>query len=141
MRIMDVYWDAVFYFGGGVLLLATVLWLSATVYLYLVHRRYDHIPRPPMPRYVFNIISSSIVDSKGGRGHVHVLKRGPVYLAEISGLYYVAAAIWPWTALCIFAIGIFSHVLRPLGPFSRVGRGPRTRLSLDMNSDAMPVHV
>ena len=50
--IMDVYWDAVFYFGGGVLILATVLWLSATVYLYLVHRRYDHIPRPPMPRYV-----------------------------------------------------------------------------------------
>ena len=48
--IMGAYLNAVFYLGGGVLLLATVLWLIATVYLYVLHRKYAHIPRPPMPR-------------------------------------------------------------------------------------------
>ena len=53
MIVMGEYFDTVFYFGGGVLLLATVLWLLATVYLYLAHRKYAHIPSPPIPRYVW----------------------------------------------------------------------------------------
>ena len=41
--------------GGAVLLLATVLWLLATVYLSLIHRKYAHIPRPEMSRYFFHV--------------------------------------------------------------------------------------
>ena len=40
-------------FGGSLLLLATVLWLLATAYLYLERRKYAHIPSPKMPRYVY----------------------------------------------------------------------------------------
>ena len=42
------------------LLLATVLWLLATVYLSLVHRKYAHIPRPAMPRYFFFYLKPEI---------------------------------------------------------------------------------
>ena len=31
--------------------LVACLWLLATAYLYLVHKRFAHIPRPKMPRY------------------------------------------------------------------------------------------
>ena len=40
----------VLYAGGALFLLLFVLWLSVTVYLYLLHRRYAHIPSPKMPR-------------------------------------------------------------------------------------------
>ena len=40
------------YFSGLLVLLAFVLWLLATVYFCLVHRRYAHIPSPKMPRYL-----------------------------------------------------------------------------------------
>lgn len=39
------------YLGGSLLLLVIVLWLSATVYLYIVRRKYAHIPSPKMSRY------------------------------------------------------------------------------------------
>ena len=35
-----------------VLILVACLWLLGTVYLCLVHKRFAHIPRPKMPRYV-----------------------------------------------------------------------------------------
>ena len=34
-----------------VLILVVCLWLLGTVYLYLVHKRFAHIPRPKMARY------------------------------------------------------------------------------------------
>ena len=34
-----------------VLVLAVCLWLLGTAYLYQVHKRFAHIPRPKMPRY------------------------------------------------------------------------------------------
>ena len=39
------------YLGGSLLLLVIILWLSATVYLYIVRRKYAHIPSPKMSRY------------------------------------------------------------------------------------------
>ena len=38
------------YVVGALFLLLIVAWLAVTVYLYLVHRRYAHIPSPKMPR-------------------------------------------------------------------------------------------
>ena len=75
---MGEQFNAVFYFGGGVLLLATVLWLLATVYLYLLHVKYAHIPRPPMPRYmlllyVYNLIKSEPTTSLTPHDVLHVL--------------------------------------------------------------------
>ena len=39
------------YAGGSLVLLVFAAWLAVTVYLYLLHRRYAHIPSPKMPRY------------------------------------------------------------------------------------------
>ena len=36
--------------GGALFFLLFALWLAVTVYLYLQHRRYAHIPSPRMPR-------------------------------------------------------------------------------------------
>ena len=44
------------YAGGALFLLLFVLWFSVTVYLYLLHRRYAHIPSPKMPRYIAIIL-------------------------------------------------------------------------------------
>ena len=44
------------YAGGALFLLLFVLWLSVTVYLYLLHKRYAHIPSPKMPRYIAIIL-------------------------------------------------------------------------------------
>ena len=46
MVLLNVF----FYNVGAVLLLATALWLLATVYIYLARRKYAHIPRPAIPR-------------------------------------------------------------------------------------------
>ena len=40
----------VLYAGGALFLLLFALWLAVTVYIYLLHRRYAHIPSPKMPR-------------------------------------------------------------------------------------------
>ena len=38
------------YAAGSLFFLLFVAWLAVTVYIYLVHRRYAHIPSPKMPR-------------------------------------------------------------------------------------------
>ena len=42
--------SSVLYVVGSVILLVLVLWVSVTVYFYLLHRRYAHIPGPEIPR-------------------------------------------------------------------------------------------
>lgn len=52
VNMHDLHLVDVFYFlGGSLILLALILWLSVTLYLYILHRRYAHIPSPTMPRY------------------------------------------------------------------------------------------
>jgi len=42
------------YAGGALFLLVFLVWLTFTVYLYLLHRRYAHLPSPKMPRWNFS---------------------------------------------------------------------------------------
>lgn len=39
------------YVGGVLFLLLFAAWLTITVYIYLQHRKYAHIPSPKMPRF------------------------------------------------------------------------------------------
>jgi len=69
------------YIVGALFLLLFVAWLAVTVYLYLVHRRYAHIPSPKMPRWEkqigqmgFRLLSMPVLvgggereDRRGGR--------------------------------------------------------------------------
>ena len=48
------------YAGGSLFLLVFAAWLAVTVYLYLLHRRYAHIPSPKMPRYSVNLYSVNL---------------------------------------------------------------------------------
>jgi len=43
-------YSALLYAGGVLFLLLFLAWLAVTVYLYLLHKRYSHIPSPRMPR-------------------------------------------------------------------------------------------
>ena len=51
LRIMELL-NVLLSFCGSLLLLATVLWLLATAYLYLERRKCTHIPSPKMSRYL-----------------------------------------------------------------------------------------
>ena len=46
------------YFAGYVGLFVLSLWLILTLYLYLLHRKYAHIPSPRMNRYVYATVSA-----------------------------------------------------------------------------------
>ena len=50
----DLY-SLLWYAGGLLFLLVFAAWLAVTVYLYLLHWRYAHIPSPKMPRYSLNV--------------------------------------------------------------------------------------
>ena len=72
------------YLGGSLLLLMIVLWLSATAYLYIVRRKYAHIPSPKMSRYQFFL---SLNDTECGPA-LHVQERkGLVSCLHATELY------------------------------------------------------
>lgn len=95
--------DSVCVVAGLLSLAAGVIWMTISGYLYLLHRKYAHIPSPQAARYVLCELCLKVCWCDSGVTNITLRDQVHTHASYISASECVLACILPLSVQFVFA--------------------------------------